>query len=767
MGANTDSEQSKVHEIKRDTGITQTLVEYEPTVRPAVNDTTMENRVIPVEDTKQADEPADGGYTEEDGWTVNEATVTYQSGDTYAFDDGSHENKVKYRSAWKGNPETKYAHTRNVNNDGVQSGTYGDNVVSTQVVTIPNATSLNVSLTYQTENNSYDWVCAYQGVGGEESCAASLTGKLGGTSKQTKEFTVDGDTVTFWFRTDGSADNYYGYHATVTGESMIVHNTILDGTVRTPVIPEDGSGNAFLGWKPNPETMPIMDGMTTEAVYGQWREWGTCLWNVDEDGVLRIRPKSGDSGELGSTNGREEGAPWYGRNVTRIESQGTIILNQDSSCLFYGQKFLASLSGLANWDVSRVTSMNYMFSNCTSLSDLSALANWNVSQVTGMNSLFSNCSSLSDLSALANWNVSQVTNMGAMFYNCSSLSDLSALAAWDVSQVTDMGYLFSNCTSLSDLSGLANWNVSKVKSMSSLFSNCTRLSDLSALANWNVGNVTDMNYLFSNCSSLSNLSGLAAWDVSKVTGMNSLFSNCTSLSNLSGLAAWDVSKVTSMGAMFSNCTSLSDLSALAAWDVSRVTSMSYLFYHCTSLSDLSALANWNMSHVTDMNSLFSNCTSLSDLSALANWDVSHVTYMNGLFYNCTRLSDVSAIAHWNLSSIPNGSTYWNQMFYNCGNLTRIGVPASQLGGDSFIHWNATYFSDAMPQFIEETGDRQYNSWDSLYDAMQNTPTGYQQGIVYVKYTPSWIVNFDANGGIGTQTRMLVPIEDLSVELPSC
>ena len=53
MGANTDSEQSKVHEIKRDTGITQTLVEYEPTVRPAVNDTTMENRVIPVEDTMQ------------------------------------------------------------------------------------------------------------------------------------------------------------------------------------------------------------------------------------------------------------------------------------------------------------------------------------------------------------------------------------------------------------------------------------------------------------------------------------------------------------------------------------------------------------------------------------------------------------------------------------------------------------------------------------------------------------------------------------------
>ena len=415
MGANTDSEQSKVHEIKRDTGITQTLVEYEPTVRPAVNDTTMENRVIPVEDTMQ------------------------------------------------------------------------------------------------------------------------------------------------------------------------------------------------------------------------WRKWGTCLWSV-EDGVLRIRPKSGDSGELGSTNGRQEGAPWYGRNVTRIESQGTIILNQDSSYLFYGQKFLASLSGLANWNVSQVTNMRSMFSNCTGLSDLSALANWNVGKVTDMGSMFSGCTGLSDLSALANWDVSKVTNMGHLFSNCTGLSDLSGLAKWDVGKVTDMRSMFSGCTGLSDLSALEDWDVSSVTNMSSLFSDCKGLSDLSALANWKVGNVINMSYLF---------------------------------------------------------------------------------------------------------------------------------------YNCTRLSDVSAIAHWNLSSIPNESFYWYGMFYNCVNLTRIGVPGVDDGGVSFIQWNATYFSDAMPQFIEETGDRQYNSWDSLYDAMRNTPTGYQQGIVYVKYTPSWIVNFDANGGIGMQTRMLVPIEDLSVELPSC
>ncbi|WP_276860686.1 BspA family leucine-rich repeat surface protein, partial [Bifidobacterium merycicum] len=401
------------------------------------------------------------------------------------------------------------------------------------------------------------------------------------------------------------------------------------------------------------------------------------------------------------------------------------------------------------------------------LSNLSALANWNVGNVTSMSSLFSDCTGLSNLSALTNWNVSSVTSMYSLFSGCTGLSNLSALANWNVSKVTTMGHLFSRCTRLSDLSALANWNVSKDTSMYYMFSDCRSLSDLSALANWNVSQVTDMRSTFSNCTGLSDLSALANWNVGKVTDMGSMFSGCTGLSDLSALANWDVSKVTNMGHLFSNCTGLSDLSGLAKWDVGKVTDMRSMFSGCTGLSDLSALEDWDVSSVTNMSSLFSDCKGLSDLSALANWKVGNVINMSYLFYNCTRLSDVSAIAHWNLSSIPNESFYWYGMFYNCVNLTRIGVPGVDDGGVSFIQWNATYFSDAMPQFIEETGDRQYNSWDSLYDAMRNTPTGYQQGIVYVKYTPSWIVNFDANGGIGMQTRMLVPIEDLSVELPSC
>ena len=685
MGANTDSEQSKVHEIKRDTGITQTLVEYEPTVRPAVNDTTMENRVIPVEDTMQWNEWGTCLWSVEDGVL----RIRPKSGDSGEL--GS--------------------------TNGRQEGApwYGRNVtrIESQGTIILN------------QDSSY----LFYG----QKFLASLSGLA----------------------------NWDVSHVT----NM---NSLFAGCTRLSDL------SALTKWNVSSVTdmSSLFSGCTSLSDLSGLKDWdvrnvtnmnhlfSNCSslsnlsalanWNVGN--VTDMSSLFYDCSSLSDLSALKD---WNVGNVTNMNR------------LFYYCKGLSNLSGLTKWNVGSVTDMSSLFYNCSSLSDLSALKDWNVSSVTSMSSLFSGCTGLSDLSALANWDVGNVTSMYSLFYYCSSLSNLSALANWNVGNVTNMGYLFSNCKSLSDLSALANWNVGNVTIMYSLFSGCTRLSDLSALANWNVGNVTSMGYLFSDCTRLSDLSALTNWNVSNVTNMSALFSDCTGLSDLSALANWDVSQVTDMSYLFSNCTRLSDLSALATWNVSKVTNMKSLFYGCKGLSDLSALANWDVSQVTNMYSLFSRCKGLSDLSDLANWDVSSVTDMSYLFSDCMRLSDVSAIAHWNLSSIPNESTYWNRMFDNCGNLTRIGVPASQLGGDSFIHWNATYFSNAMPQFIEETGDCQYNSWDSLYDAMQNTPTGYQQGIVYVKYTPSWIVNFDANGGIGTQTRMLVPIEDLSVELPSC
>ena len=237
-----------------------------------------------------------------------------------------------------------------------------------------------------------------------------------------------------------------------------------------------------------------------------FQQWNTIGWGITDDGVLCIKPWEGDTGETGSvTTGND--IPWNDKvsKIKKVESTGTIVLNECSTGLFSGCSDLTDITGLAGWDVSNVTSMSFMFGGCSSLTDLAALANWNVSNVTDMDSMFSSCSSLTDLTGLKDWNVSTVTYMDSMFSSCSSLTDLSALANWDVSSVTSMDSMFYDCSSLTDLTGIADWNVSNVENMDSMFYDCSSLTDLSGLRSWNMSNVYEMRDMFYYCSSLQRI----------------------------------------------------------------------------------------------------------------------------------------------------------------------------------------------------------------------------------------------------------------------
>ena len=96
-----------------------------------------------------------------------------------------------------------------------------------------------------------------------------------------------------------------------------------------------------------------------------------------------------------------------------------ILMNLDSSSMFYCFSALTGLSGLASWDTSSVTNMEGMFRDA---------------------------SSLTDLSPLANWDTSSVTNMYAMFYGAASLTQagVDAINAWDITNVSDFKYMFGN-----------------------------------------------------------------------------------------------------------------------------------------------------------------------------------------------------------------------------------------------------------------------------------------------------------------------------------
>lgn len=120
----------------------------------------------------------------------------------------------------------QYSHTPNISDDGVRSGNYADNSNLNDVVTIPGATKLHVKLTYGGEAGC-DWVCMWEGAHpdytaySDRNTAVSINGtkQFGGTSGTTVECDIEGDTVTFGFRSDDSI-NGYGYYAVVTGDSM-------------------------------------------------------------------------------------------------------------------------------------------------------------------------------------------------------------------------------------------------------------------------------------------------------------------------------------------------------------------------------------------------------------------------------------------------------------------------------------------------------------------------------------------------------------------
>ena len=121
---------------------------------------------------------------------------------------------------------SKYSHTPNISDDGVQSGNYANNSKLNDVITIPGATKLHVELTYGGESANYDWVCMWKGnhpdyTAYNYSTAVSINGtkKFGGGNGTTVECDIAGDTVTFGFRSDNSGcGNGYGYYAVVTSD---------------------------------------------------------------------------------------------------------------------------------------------------------------------------------------------------------------------------------------------------------------------------------------------------------------------------------------------------------------------------------------------------------------------------------------------------------------------------------------------------------------------------------------------------------------------
>lgn len=158
------------------------------------------------------------------------------------------------------------------------------------------------------------------------------------------------------------------------------------------------------------------------------------------------------------------------------DNSGSIIANRNSSKVFAGFENVISINGLNILDTSKVTNMENMFADCSSLISLD----------------------------LSNFNTSNVTNMSHMFYGCSALTNID-ISKFNIDKVTDMSFMFEHCTSLTEID-LSNFKGSLTVNSSYMFANCTNLKTIYAilLLSFSADNSQNM---FENCISLVGGSG--------------------------------------------------------------------------------------------------------------------------------------------------------------------------------------------------------------------------------------------------------------------
>ena len=70
---------------------------------------------------------------------------------------------------------------------------------------------------------------------------------------------------------------------------------------------------------------------------------------------------------------------------------------------------------LSKWDVSNITNMSYMFSNCYKFEG-KGLENWNVENINDATYMFCGCEKLN--CDLSNWNITKTIPIKDMFFNC-------------------------------------------------------------------------------------------------------------------------------------------------------------------------------------------------------------------------------------------------------------------------------------------------------------------------------------------------------------
>ncbi|GAB5472410.1 MAG: hypothetical protein Mars2KO_05090 [Maribacter sp.] len=459
------------------------------------------------------------------------------------------------------------------------------------------------------------------------------------------------------------------------------------------------------------------------------------------------------------------------QKILAVTQWGTLVWSSMESAFFRCTNLNVTATDVP--DLSQVTSLRQMFSNCTALVGNAAFNSWDVSNVTNLDTLFATTSFNQDISSwnvgnvtsmvgmfsfatsfnqpIGSWDVSSCTNMRSLFFNAVAFNQ--DISGWNVSEVTDMGSMFSKATVFNQPIG--SWNVSKVVSMRGLFLDAIAFNqdlsgwDVSAvtdmvqlfknamvfnqnIGSWNVGNVTDMTGMFEDAEVFNQ--DIAAWNVGSCTNMRNMFDNAKAFNQ--NIGGWNVSNVTVMASIFNNAVAFNQ--NVASWNVARVSDMRFMFQRavtfnqpigswdvgsCTTMQGMffeadafdQDISTWNVGNVTTMRNMFTNADAFDQ--DLNGWDVSAVTDMQGMFafagaFNGA-IGDWDVISCTNMQSMFGFTTNFNQPLgsWNVGAVTNMaGMFNSSAFDQDISGWNVAQVTRMNGMFSDCPFDQNIGGW---------------------------------------------------------
>ncbi len=198
-----------------------------------------------------------------------------------------------------------------------------------------------------------------------------------------------------------------------------------------------------------PAESPYLRG-SVKGMFARSKAFNQNLNHWDVSYVTDFRKMFQDSSSFNN------GQTWNGAGSPLLWSIGTS-LEEDAeinmASMFHGaNRFNQTL----DWDTSKVTIMNHMFTSGHRFNNGNKPLAWDTSRVTRMNSLFYYTVDFNQ--PLVNWDTSSVTHMGHMFAQTSKFNQ--NIDGWDFSSIEDMSKMFWGAKRFSqNMSGWTTWDL--------------------------------------------------------------------------------------------------------------------------------------------------------------------------------------------------------------------------------------------------------------------------------------------------------------------